>query len=211
MSGACSLWAGDTWSHHVWLEQETFDQEVLIEKLTHDRSKDFLGDCSANVDTMLSILKNLWLDDGHQTILLADGAIPGELLGILLNRCLGWEAFADLEDCSPFGKPAAELVVLCTSLAQAIKALSQSLIVCTRDWYKTSVHLDTTVDSSTSEHFGELHASFGCVSHCLVEHDHSADVLAEAWSREEQLPVGLAVCMIVFHLDLVKPLANCAC
>lgn len=61
---------------------------------------------------MVTILEDLRLDDWHQAVLLTDGAVPRQLLGVLLDGCLGWQAFADFENGSPLRESAAKLVVL---------------------------------------------------------------------------------------------------
>ena len=45
-----SVGAAGSWGNHVWLKEETLDEEVLLEKLLHDGGENSLRDISANLN-----------------------------------------------------------------------------------------------------------------------------------------------------------------
>ena len=50
---------------------------MLMQRL-NDLGEDTLGDLSANLDRVISISEDLGLNDGSETVFLADGCVPGK-------------------------------------------------------------------------------------------------------------------------------------
>ena len=94
----------------------------MIEELLHDGREDFLGDSGTDVDAVVTILENFWLDDWYETILLADRTVSGERMSGLSDGHLGWKTvgWVNLKDSSPLGESAAHFVVLGAPLAKSI-------------------------------------------------------------------------------------------
>jgi hypothetical protein len=159
---------------------------------------------------VVTILKNLWLDDWSETILLADGSISSERVSSLGDGDLRWAAvLLNFEDGSPLGKSASQLVVLGASGTKAVKTLGGSLIISSSDDLESSVDLDTAVNASGSEDVAELFVSSGIrIFDGLVEHDHSTDVLLDVWGREQKLSVGLSIGVGVLNANAVKSLSD---
>ena len=193
---------------HVGLEHESLDEKILIEESLHDGRENALGDGGADADVMGTILQDFGLDDGHETVLLTDGAVAGKRVSGLTDSQLGGKAVTNLEDSSPFGEAAAQLVVLGASLAEAIETLSGGLLLGATNNLQASVDLDTAVDASAAEQVTEALAILARVLDGLVEHDNTADVLLKLRSREEQLTVGLAVLVRVLNVDAIETLAD---
>jgi len=149
--GLRSLRALSSRGHHVGFQHESFNKKFLIEQGLHDSGENTLRDLSANLNRVGSVLEDLGLDDGHETILLADGAISGEGVGSLLNGDFRWAAVSDLKDGSPLGKSAAHFVILSASLVKVIKSLSSSLTISASNNLDTLIDLDTTLNSSLVE------------------------------------------------------------
>jgi len=129
---------------------------MLQEQLLHNCGEDSLRDGSAHLDIMLSILEDLWLDDWHESVLLADRSVSGEGVSGLLDGGLGWASISNLEHGSPFGESASQGIVLSTSLSKSIKSLSCSLSIGATDWHESSVDLDTAVNASSSQDLSEF-------------------------------------------------------
>ena len=109
------LWAGlvraiSAFCDHVWFEKCPFDDEVVVEHCFHDGAEHFLRNFGTSFDGVGSVSKNLWLDDWHETIILADRTVAGQGMGSLIDGKLTWESIADFKDCSPFGKSAALVI-----------------------------------------------------------------------------------------------------
>lgn len=105
---AGSSLAVDTWGDHVWLQKETLNEEFLGEELLHDSGENSFGDFSADLDGVVTILENLWLDDWDESVLLANRSVSGKGMGSLLDGGLGWASVSDFEDSSPLGESASE-------------------------------------------------------------------------------------------------------
>ena len=183
---------------------------MLVEHLLHDGGEDSLGDSGAHLNIVLAILEDLWLDDWHESILLADRSVSGEGVSGLSDGSLGWAtSWGDLKNSSPFCESASQLIVFSTSLAKSIESLGGGLSVSSADGHEAGVDLDAAVDSSASQDLGELLGAVGGgVSDGLIEHDDSADVLLDAWGREEELTVSLSVGVVVLDADAVESLAD---
>jgi hypothetical protein len=76
-----------------------------------------------------SIHQNLRLNDGDDTVLLADSGIASEATGVLLDGELRGLIGADLENSTPLGEAATDLVVLGASLVEIVVTLSGGLAV----------------------------------------------------------------------------------
>ena len=160
------------------------------------------------MDIVLTILKDLWLDDWHKTVLLADGTVSGKTVGGLSDSKVGWEAITNFEDGSPLSKSATQFVVLSASLAKVIETLSGSLSISTTDNLKTLVDLNTAVDASASQQVTEALAIFAGITDGLVEHDDARYVLLDIWGGEEELTIGLSILVVVLNANVVKSLTN---
>lgn len=205
-----SVGAAGSWGNHVWLKKETLDEEVLLEKLLHDGRENSLGNISANLDGVITILEDFWLDNWSKSILLADRSVPGKGVSGLSNSSLRWAAFAvDLEDGSPFSESASQFVIFSASSTKSIKTLGGCLSIGSSDNLETSVDLDTAVNSSSSKDIAELliTSSVGVLDG-LVEHDDSTDVLLNIWGGEKEFSVGLSVSVVVLNTNAVESLSN---
>ena len=182
---------------------------MLIEKFLHNCGEYSLRDCGADIDVMLTVLKDLWLDDWYETVLLADGTVSGEGVSVLSDGGLGWAAIADLEDSSPFCESASQCVILSASLTKSIKSLCSSLGVGSSDWDETRVDLNTAMNASSSENIYEFLGAIGSgIADSLVKHDYATNMLVDVWSREKELSVCLSVGVVVLDADAIESLAN---
>ena len=157
---------------------------------------------------MRSIGQNLWLDDWHESVVLADGSVSGQSVGGLIDCELAWHSVADLENCSPLGKSASFVIECFCSGSESIQSLSRVFPVGSSEHDKSLVELDSGVDASASEELDKVLTLVSCLVDCLFEHDDSADVLLDAWGLEEELTVCSSVGLVVLDLDLIEPLSD---
>ena len=157
---------------------------------------------------MISVLENLGLDDRHKSVLLADGSVSGEVVGIFSDSDIAGHSVANLEDSSPLGKSASHLVVLGAPLAKSVESLCGGLLVSSSDDLKPSVDLNSAVDASALKDLSELLTVFAGVSYGFVKHDDSADVLLNSGGGEEEFSVVSSVVVVVLNVDSVEPLSN---
>ena len=122
---------------------------------------------------MSSISEDLWLDNWHESILLADGSVAGESVGGLANRDHGRLAVTDLEDGSPLGEAATFSIEGGGAAIQTVKTLSGLLTVGATDFDKTLVELDASVDASGAKELNKVLTFSGGLVNCLLEHDHT--------------------------------------
>lgn len=130
----------------------------MVEKFGHDSSENFLGNESALLDTVITILKNLWLDNWSKSVLLADRSVSGKSVGGLSNSGISRASscWVDLENGSPLGESASKSIVFSASFAESIKTLSGGLTVGSSNNLKSSIDLDTAVNSLSSKEIAEL-------------------------------------------------------
>jgi hypothetical protein len=183
----------------------------LVEELGHNSREDSLGNFGADIDAVISILKNLWLDDWYETVLLADRSVSGKGVGGLLDSNLGWKTvcWVNLENGSPLGESASHSVVFGASLTESIKTLGGGLLFGTSNNLKTSIDLNTAVDSSRSKELSELLLTINSgISDGLIVHDNTTDVFFKSWSSEKKFSVSLSIIVVVLNADSVESLTN---
>ena len=195
------VFACGTSSDHVRFEKGTFNNEILVKHGLHHCAEDKLGDACALFDRVGSVSEDLRLDDGHKTVVLADGTIAGEGVSSLTDAKHAWAATADLEDGSPLGEAATFSIEGGGAAIQTVKTLSGLLTVGASDINETLVELDASVDTSGAEELNKVLTFSGGLINCLLEHDHTRDVCLDAWSLEEKLTVSTSVGLGVLNFD----------
>ena len=146
------LFTSGTLSDHVGFQQKTLEEESLGDELIHDSVEDLLGNLSTFSNIMITIRNNLWLNDWHETIVLANLTISGERVGSLGDGNLRWAIFIDLNDSSPFGEPGTHLVVSSGSLGKSIETLGLSFIISTLNKDHAGINLNSCKDALVGEH-----------------------------------------------------------
>ena len=182
-----------TSSDHVWLEEGTLDDQVLVEHGLHDSAEDELGDAGALVDRVAAIGEDLGLDDGHEAVVLADGTVAGKGVGSLADGDHRWAAISDLEHGSPLGEAAALGVELGSAAIETVETLGSGLAIGAADGNDSLIELDTGLDATRAEELDEvLSTGSGLVDGLLVQDD-AGDVLLDSWGGEEELSVSTSV------------------
>lgn len=157
---------------------------------------------------MFSVLEDFRLNNWHETILLADGAVSGKAVGILSNSQFRRASISNLKNSSPFSKSSTHSVILSASLSEAIESLCSGLSISSTDLNNTSVDLNTAMNSSFPEECSKRLSILASISKGLVEHDDSTDVLFDPRSSEKKFSVCLSVIVVVFNLNSIKSLSN---
>jgi len=157
----------------------------VIEKSFHDGSKDAFGNFSANLDAVVTILKNFGFDDWHETVVLANGAISSKWVCCLCDSKIGRKTSADLNNSAPFGKTTSFFIESFCTASKTVKASSGILTVGASNNDKALIKLYTNMDASLSQELSEVLAICGSLVDCLFKHDDSADVLLNAWGSEK--------------------------
>mmetsp|Transcript_25348 Transcript_25348/g.50499 ORF Transcript_25348/g.50499 Transcript_25348/m.50499 type:complete len:298 (-) Transcript_25348:47-940(-) len=192
--------ARGTLGHHVGFEHAALDAEALIEHRLHNCGEDTFGDSSTGLDRVVAVLKDFGLDDGHEAVVLADGAVAGKGPGGLLDGELRGHAIADFQDGTPLGEAAALLVECLTTGGQAVQTLGGGLIGSAADFDDTLVELDTDVDTTGAKLLGHGHAIVSLLIDCLLVEDYAGDMLVNFGSGNKEVSVSLAVCLGVLYI-----------
>jgi hypothetical protein len=87
-NGTC-LGAVGARGDHVGLEDGALEEDLVVVERLVDGGEDALGGGGAGVDVVPAVGEDLGLDDGDEAVLLADQRVPGEALGVQLDRELG--------------------------------------------------------------------------------------------------------------------------
>mmetsp|Transcript_19656 Transcript_19656/g.57379 ORF Transcript_19656/g.57379 Transcript_19656/m.57379 type:complete len:407 (+) Transcript_19656:428-1648(+) len=196
---------------HVGLEEGALEEQVVVGHGLVDRGEDLLRAGSSVLDGVFPVHEHLGLNDGHEAVGLANGAVPGEGGRVLVDGELGRRGAAavlDVQHSTPLGESSALGVVLGAALAKVGDALGHGLAVGAEERLHAHVHLDARDDTLGLEQVHHRSAVRGRVEEGLLVGDHTRDVLLEALSPEEELAVGPAVVLVVLHRDLGKALAN---
>lgn len=166
-----------SWSHHVRLQERTFQEHVVIvERLVAGREH-ALCHVSAAIDVVVTINEDLWLDDRDQAVLLADDGVASQSIGVLVDRELTGLGGADLQDGAPLGKASSGSVVLLAALRKAIESLSGGLAIGPGELDGALVDLDAGEHTALLEDFDEGLAVGSLLEEGLLEEDGAAQVL----------------------------------
>merc|ERR1719237_78716 len=159
---------------HRWLQQRTLKQHTVILKLGVNRREHALLHTRRGRKLVVAINQNLWLNDGHKPVLLADACITSKVLRGDVDRevCRTACLDVDLERGAPLGKARALLIVLGRALSEIIQASAPVLtVIAATEWLEASVHLDAWDDPIALEDIDERRARGVVLIECLLKKD----------------------------------------
>lgn len=204
-----SVWVGGTWGDHVWLQEDTLEEDVVVTKGLEDSSIDLLGSLEADVDGVITVTEDFWFNDWDQTIGLADSSVSGKTPGVFLDGNITWASVSrDLEDSSPLGESATDVVEFLSSLGQVIKTEGSSFVVGAWDDSSSLIELNTWDNTLFLQEIDELLAILSGLSGGFFVEDNTGDVFLEIWGGEEEFSVSSSVFLVVFELDVIESLSD---
>ena len=146
----------------------------MVEHGLHDSAEDELGDACALFDGVASVGKDLRLDDGHKTIVLADGTKAGEDMSGLTNSKYAWAATVDLKDSSQLYEAKTFSIeggglfqIVDTLISLQIHTVVELTLV-----KLTLVELNANMDVSLAKEFNKVLTIFGGLVNILI-HGHT--------------------------------------
>ena len=167
------------------------------------RDEHLLGDGGTDLDGVRAIGDDLRLDDGHQTVLLADGGVLRQVLHAHVDGEVAGDALGrvDLQHVPPLGEARALRVRLGAALVEVVDALAPRLGVPERAIQRARearlvvalVHLNARDHAVLLDHVNELLAVAVLLEERLPVEDNARDVLAQARRREAHGTVRRAV------------------
>lgn len=117
-----SVGKSGTRGDHVGLQEDTFKINVVISEGLEDSSIDLLGSLEADTDVVFTVREDFGFDDGDETVGLADSSISGKTPSVFLDGGFrGAAVGGDLEDSSPLGESAANVVEFLGSLGEVVE------------------------------------------------------------------------------------------
>jgi len=183
---------------------------VVVEHCLHHSGEDLLGDTGTLVDVVVAVGEDLGLDDGHKTVILADGSVAGEGVGGLANGELRGASISNLEDGSPLGKAAALGVEGGSAGSQAVETLSGALVPGATKDDEALVELDTGMNATGAEELNEVLSASGSLVDGLLVHDDAGDIFLDGGCGEEEFSVCASVVDVVLDGDRVESLSDSA-
>jgi len=183
---------------------------MVVVKGLEDGGEDTLGDVGVSLDGMDAILQDLGLDDGDETVDLADGGITGEVVGGLLNGELRRHLLSsvDLQDGSPLGETSTLGIVLLATLIEAIKTHGGGLTIGTGEDGESLIDLDTGDDALLLQKLDHLDTLGVLLEEGLLVEDGTRDVLTEFRGGEKERPVGGTVLNSVLDTGGIETLLD---
>ena len=118
------LGAASTRGDHVWLEEHTLEENVVVVKSLDDGSVNFHEDLNSGIDVVVAIGKDFRLNDWDKTVVLADSSVSCQSPCVFLDGEVSWSTTADLKNGSPLGESDSLFVVCLSSLSKVIKTES---------------------------------------------------------------------------------------
>ena len=197
-------------ANHVGLQQGTLKKHMVVGEGLHHSSLNGLGHQSGALDVVRSVHDDFRLDDGHQTLALADASVTGERGSVLLNSQLrGSSTLGNVDDGAPLREASTGFVVGFRALCETSDTLCDGFIVRAVQGLSTFVNLnsgDNTFCFEEVHHF--LSGHIGVAEEGFFEADTSRNVLTEALGGEQKGAVCLAVGKSVFDVNGSKTLSD---
>ena len=121
-------------------------------------SEDSLRDLGADIDGVGSIGQDLRLDNGDESVVLADSGVSCKGVRILCNSKRSGLVLCsvDVKDSSPLGESAALIVVGLAPGGKSVESLGGSLTISSTDVHDSRVNLDSSVDVLLLEKLHEV-------------------------------------------------------
>ena len=157
---------------------------------------------------MRPVLQHLGLDDRDDPRLLAERGVARERVRVRPDAVLARLVGVDRVRRAPLREARAELAVLLEPRAQPVEAFGDRLAVRERERLRTLVDLDPGDDALRLEQLRERRAVVPRLADRLVEEDDAADVLLDAFGREQQVAVGAPVVLRRLDADRVETLLD---
>jgi hypothetical protein len=111
---------------HVRLEEDSLEEYIVLLERLDDLGKNSLGDLSTNLDGVVAVSKDLRLDNGSKTVLLADHSVSSKGVSGLKYRELRGATTSNLEHGAPLGESGSSFVVLLASLTKTVKTSGET-------------------------------------------------------------------------------------
>lgn len=200
---------GRTWGDHVGLQQASLEEDVLLLESSENGRENLLGDFLAGFNGVVSVVEDFWLNDWDKSVLLADGGVSGQSPGVLLDSEISWSTISsNLENGSPLGESASEIVVLLAHGGEGVKSLGGALSVGGGNILETLIDLDSGNDSLRFKVLDEVDTVLGLVGAGLLEHDNSRDVILDSLSGEQKFSVSSSILFTVLNSNRVESLLD---
>ena len=201
--------AGLARCHHVGLQQGTFQEDVVVGQRLVLESQHLLRHLLGRFQVVLAVWQHLRLHDWHQAVLLADGGVAGQDVGVLHHGLVGRGVPGDLQHAAPFGEVGAGFLVLGAPVGQSVQTLRSALVVAAGQRHHALVHLDARDDPLALQNVHEQFPGAVLLVQGLVKQDHPGDVLLQGVAAcEENLAILASVFLRVFQADAFQTLAH---
>mmetsp|Transcript_7522 Transcript_7522/g.14701 ORF Transcript_7522/g.14701 Transcript_7522/m.14701 type:complete len:270 (+) Transcript_7522:668-1477(+) len=206
--GVFSLAVG-TFKDHVGLQEGPLEENTLQAKSTVAGSNHFFSPHLGGGEVVVSIHKDLWFNDGHKSIVLADGSVTRKSMGGFLNGVRGRSlSRKNLHHGTPFGKSSAEFVVFLAAKVEISQTLGVELAIGSRKRTGTLVNFDTEDHTLFLETVNKIGSVWHLLEKGFLEKDHPANVLSKSRGGSKQVAVRPAVVTIVLNTDALEAFSD---
>jgi hypothetical protein len=172
---------------HVWLEEASFEEDVLVLEGLENKAEDSFSDFLADFDGVGSVAEDFRFNNWDKAVVLADGSVSSESPCVFLDGAVSWASsgFVNLEDSSPFSESAAHVVVLLAHISKRVQTLGGGFFIGEWNVLNTFVDLDSWNNSLVGEELAEVNTVLGGLFGGFREKDDTRNVIFESWGSEE--------------------------
>ncbi len=165
---------------HVGLQNHALEQNTVLFQLLKGLSKNLRRNPLAQINVMVTVHEDLWLDDGHNSRLLAKGGVSSQSVRVGADAIVRGEALSDGDYSAPLGEACPELSVFSKSLAESIETLGDFLTWEASEVSCSLVNLDPRQDPLFAQDIDERSAFGSVLPQGLIKENDAADVIGEA-------------------------------
>lgn len=201
------LFMGWSISDHVWLQKTSFKQDVVLLQSCKNSSQNLFGDSLAMLGRVRTVWKDFRFNDWYETVFLANGSIPSQSPSIFLNSLFRWESLADLENSSPLGESATQLIELFGHGGKSVQTFGPVFTFCVQN-AESLVDLDTWNDSHWGNVLDEVDSFIVALLGSFFLENDSWNELIDARRCEKHVSVSSSVFSCVLQVDSLEFLLN---
>lgn len=202
-------WAVVARQYHVGFQEGSLQEHTVVTESLVGSGQNLLSNSGARLQIVASISEHLRLNNRHETVVLADGRVFGQDMGVLVNGLFRRRVGRDLQYAAEFGEIAAVFLVPSAAIAHAIQSSGSRLIVAAVERSKAFVHFDARHNACTSDQVYERRAVVSLLIQRLFEENDTTNATSHVLAHfEEQLAVLATVLLRVLDADVLQPLAH---
>lgn len=188
---------------HVRLEEAALKENLVEVEFSEDSAQHLFSDLLAFLSRVGTVREDFRLDNGDETVLLADKSVFGKTSSIGSDGLISGASsgMGDLQDSSPFGESASEFVELSSHGGELFETLGPVLFLAVVKDSQSFIDLDAGNNALAEEVLSEVDTVLGGLFGSFLMEDDTGDVSFNSGAEEEHFSISPSVLCIVLKTN----------